>query len=263
MRFLYTTYLILGLFFLLSSCSYKQNQILFEQKGSIPDSVLAKVNMANISNYHIQPQDILQIRNLQNSKTIIDLTPNTAATATVVPAASNLPETFQVEQDGTVALTGLGHVKVEGLTRLEAMKHIEDLYKETFLKAPIIEVKIINLKVTVLGELKSPGNYPLTRDRTSLVEMIGAAGGLTDKANESDVKIYRGNKDNPTVIQIDLRNLTAINDPRTMLQNDDVIYVAQNKRAVRNDQFQNFATTIQPALVLLSAIAIILSITRR
>jgi len=263
MRFLYTTYLILGLFFILSSCSYKQNQILFEQKGSIPDSVLAKVNSTNISNYRIQPQDILQIRNLQNSKTIIDLTPNTSAAATAVSAANNLPETFQVEDDGTVALTGLGRVQVAGLTRLEAMKHIEDLYKESFLKAPIIELKITNLKVTVLGELKVPGNYPLTKDRTSLVEMIGAAGGLTDKANESDVKIIRGSQQNPTVIQIDLRNLTAITDPRTMLQNDDVIYVAQNKRAVRSDQLQNFSTSIQPVLVILSAALIILSITRK
>src|ERR1700710_2254620 len=136
MRLLFFSYLlILGLSFIFSSCSYKQNQLLFEQKNLIQDSTLQK-NIAKVTNYRIKPQDILQIRNLQNNKSIIDLTPVTSTTS-FQGNTTKQEETYQVEDDGTVALTGLGHVQIAGLTRLEAMKRIEELYHKNFLKNPM------------------------------------------------------------------------------------------------------------------------------
>lgn len=263
MRFLYTSYLILGALLFFSSCSYKPSQVLFEKKRPIPDSVFAKRANTNISNYRIQPQDILQIRNLQNSKAIVDLTPTTSSSNTSGASVTTQPETFLVEDDGTVALTGLGRVPVAGLTRLEAMNKIESLYKDTVLLNPIIEIKIINLKVTLLGEVKAPNNYPLTKDRTTLVELIGAAGGLTEKADEKNIQIIRGDKKDPTVIKIDLSNLATVSDPRAVLQNDDIIIVGPNDKTVRAEQLQNFTTVIQPLLIVLSALIVITSLIKR
>lgn len=262
MRFLFFTYfLVLGLSFIFSSCSYKQNQLLFEQKNLIQDSTLQK-NIAKVTNYRIKPQDILQIRDLQNNKSIIDLTPVTS-TASFQGNTTKQEETYQVEDDGTVALTGLGHVQIAGLTRLEAMKHIEELYHKNFLKNPMIELKIINLKVTVLGEIKSQGNFPLVKDRTTLVEMIGEAGGLTNRANEKNVKIIRGEQNNLQVTQIDLSDIKSISDPRNILQSGDIIYIAENKHAVYADKNQNFVTTIQPGLLILSTAILIFTLIRR
>lgn len=255
MRISIFTYLIFGVLFIFASCSYKQNQILFQQKKSIPDSILQK-HSANINNYRIKPQDILEIRNIQNSKNIIDLTPaaNTASANNTSSQADNYP----VDDDGNVALTGIGRVHIAGLTRMEATKYIEKLYHENFLKDPILEVKIINLKVTILGEVKAPGNFPLTKDRTTLIEMIGAAGGLTDKANEKNVEIIRGDKKIP--IEIDLSDLASLSDPKAILQNNDIVYVQQNKRAVRTDKLQNFSTIMQPALILFNTALIIFTL---
>ena len=76
MRLLHTTYLILMSLLILSSCAYKQTQILFEKKrSSLADSVIAKRNLANLAEYRIQPQDILQIRNLRNRKALVELGP--------------------------------------------------------------------------------------------------------------------------------------------------------------------------------------------
>jgi polysaccharide export outer membrane protein len=259
MRLLLFTCLILGFLSVITSCSYKQDQVLFEQRNSINDSALQK-NLANISEYRIKPQDILQIRNLQNSKNIIDLNPGTSPS--LQSAASTQTETYQVEDDGTVALTGLGRIQVAGLTRLQAMELIEHLYHENFLKSPLIELKIINLKVTLLGEVKAQGNYSLTKDRTSLVEVIGEAGGLTDRANERNIKIYRGDQLNPTIIQIDLSDQKSISDPATRLQSGDIIYIAQNKRAIRSDKIQNFSTIMQPALIIFSTALLIYTLVR-
>jgi len=260
MRFSLPNYFILLLILICSSCAYKQDQILFEQKNPAPDSILQK-NIANIRNYRIKPQDILQIRNLQNIKSIVDLDPKTSSSS-IQSVASTQSETFQVDDDGTVALTGLGHVPVAGLTRQEATKLIEDMYRNKFLKddAVLIELKIANLKVTVLGEIKGQGNYPLIKDKTTLIEFIGEAGGLTDKADEKDIKIFRGQSLKP--IQVDLSDSRSIANP-VILQSGDVVYIAENKRAIRADKNQNLSTVLQPGLLVFSTILLIFSLVRR
>jgi len=251
---------ISGLILICTSCSDKQYQALFQEKNAIHDT-LVKRNPVVFTQYRIKSQDILQIRNLQNSKNIVDMNP--AAAPAGQGSATTQPETYQVEEDGTVALTGLGHVKVAGLTRFEAQQLIESLYRKDLLKDPIIEVKITNLKVTILGEVRGQGNYTLVKDKTNLVELIGEAGGLTDKANEKNIKIIRGTEENPKVTVVDLNNIQSINDPDNVLQSGDIIYVAQNKRAARNDNLQNFSTVFQPALILFNTALIIFTLIRK
>jgi polysaccharide export outer membrane protein len=244
-----------------SSCSYKQNQILFEKKAS-PAVIDTTSQKPVIVSYRIQPQDILQIRNLQNLKYIVDEVPTTSLAGANNTAAVQ-GQTFQVEEDGTVALPAIGHIQVAGLTRTQATKLIEDLYRKNLLKDPIIELKVVNLKVTLLGEVKTPGNFPIVKDNTTLVEVIGQAGGLTPAANEKNVKIIRGKNKSQNVEIIDLSDLSSLSDPRTYLQNGDIIYIAQNKRAIRTENLQNFNTWVQPALLLLNTALIIFTLSRQ
>lgn len=245
---------------LITSCSYKQDQILFQQKSMI-DSARQK-NTETLASYKIQPQDILQVRNLQNIDFIVGGSGDEGGGSTSGGnnsggTSAGGGQTYQVEEDGTVALPVIGHVPVVGLTRMEATKQIEDLYRKTLLKDPIIEVKIVNLKVTILGEIREQGNFPLTKDKTTLVEMIGAAGGLTDRANEKNVEIIRGGPDNPQVTVIDLRNINSISDPATILHNGDIIYIAENRHAIRGDKISTFSTLIQPILIVLNTALVI------
>jgi polysaccharide export outer membrane protein len=256
MRLIYS-YLVLGVLFICTSCSYKQYQPLFEQKKAIYESSLQNDTLG-LNYYRIQPQDILQIRNLQDIKYIV----NETATPSGAIAGGNASQgqSFQVEENGTVALPVIGHVKVVGLTRIEASKLIEDLYRKNLLVDPIIELKITNLKVTLLGEIRGPGNYSLTKDRTTLVEMIGTAGGLTESASDSDVKIIRGTEKDPKVTLIDLGDIRSINDPRAILQSGDIIYFAKNHRAVRTDNLQSFSSVFQPILLLFNTALIIFTL---
>jgi len=244
-----------------SSCSYKQNQILFEKRASVADTLSQK---AAIVSYRIQPQDILQIRNLQNLRYIVDEVPTiTSGGGNNNAATAGQGQTFQVEEDGTVALPAIGHVQVADLTRTEATKLIEGLYRKNLLKDPIIELKVVNLKVTLLGEVRSPGNFPIVKDNTTLVELIGQAGGLTPAANEKNIKIIRNKNNTQNVTVIDLSNINSLSDPRTYLQNGDIIYIAQNKRAIRTENLQNFNTWVQPALLLLNTALIIFTLSRQ
>ncbi|MGN6396944.1 MAG: polysaccharide biosynthesis/export family protein [Mucilaginibacter sp.] len=250
---------------LLSSCSSKQYQVLFQKKRSLTDSGYSVKD--SVGEYRIRPQDILQVRNLQDAKKYLINPVQSNAVNTNLLADGTSQETgeqnFQVADDGTVILPALGHIRVAGLTRAVAEKTIEDAYRKNVLVNPIIELKIINLKVTMLGEVKNSGNFPLTKEHITLVEMIGAAGGITERADESNIKIIRGTEKEPKVIQVDLGDIKSVNDPRTILQNGDIIYVGQNKRANRTDNLQSVSTIVQPSLLLINAALIILTLFRK
>jgi polysaccharide export outer membrane protein len=263
MRFLIAVYLTFICLIIFSSCSYKQDQILFEQRNALRDTTTQK-DAATVSTYLIKPQDLLQIRNLQNINYIVDNAPTSESNSTANSETNNSSgQIYQVEADGNVALPEIGRVQVVGLTRIEATRKIEDLYKKILLKNPIIDIKIVNLKVTILGEIKTQGNYPLIKDKTTLVEMIGEAGGITERANGKNVKIIRGTQKNPKIINVDLSDIRSLTDSTTNLQNGDVIYIAQNKRAVRSDNLQNFSIVLQPILILLNTALIIFTLAHR
>ncbi|WP_179415187.1 polysaccharide biosynthesis/export family protein [Mucilaginibacter sp. E4BP6] len=263
MRVFIFVFLTFSLLSVLTSCSYKQDQLLFQEKQGF-DSI-STTTPTPMLHYHIQPQDILQIRNLQNISYIIGDAPSATASSSgsASGGGSSLQgQDFQVEEDGSVALPVIGRVQVAGLTRQEAANKVEELYKKSLLKDPIIELKIVNLKITILGEIKTPGNYQLIKDKTTLIELIGEAGGLTDKANETNVEIIRGDPAHPNVIRIDLSNIKSLSNPNGILQNGDIIYVAQNKRAIQSDKISTFSTIIQPALIILNTFLIIFTLAR-
>jgi polysaccharide export outer membrane protein len=246
--------LLLALLFT-CSCAYKQQQVLFKTDVAAPNAVVPNTAYTN---YKIGPDDILQIRNLQNIKYITD-------EQSVSLGGGQISQTpaYQVEEDGTVALPVIGRIAVSGLTKMEATRKIEDLYKKNLLKDPIIDLKIINLKVTILGEVRTQGNYLLLKDKTNLVDMIGEAGGLTDKANEKNIQIVRGDKAHPHIIVADLNNIRTLANPELNLQNNDIIYVSQNKRSIRTESQQNLSGIFQSALVFLNTALIIYTLSKK
>jgi polysaccharide export outer membrane protein len=243
---------------ILTSCSGKQYQTLFEQKTVNTDTTSRKTS-GDLSVYRIKPQDLLQIRNLQNISYVVDAPPTGNGTS----GSGGAIQIYQVDEDGSVALPVIGHVPVAGLTRSQAAKLVEDLYRKNLLKDPIIELKITNLKVTMLGEVTGQGNFPLIKDKTTLIEMIGQAGGLTKNANVTNIKIIRGDQSNPQITVINLRDVSSINDPRAILQSGDIIYIAQNKRSIRNENLQNITSIAQPVLLLINTALLIISFSHR
>jgi len=256
--------IILSFAVFFSSCSYKQQQLLFQQQNAAVDT--GKISAASgtgTTDYLIRSQDILQIRNLQNARYIVDEVPASPAGASSGGVGSSEGQTYQVDNTGDVALPLIGRVPVAGLTRMQAQKLIEDMYRKNVLVNPIIDLKIANLKVTILGEIRTPGNYTLIKDKTNLVEMIGQAGGLTDRADEKTIKIIRGDPKNPQVTEVNLNKLSTLGDPRIILQNNDIIYITQNRRSVKNGEIQNLSSTIQPALIILNTALIIYTFIHR
>lgn len=155
-----------------------------------------------------------------------------------------------VQRDSTVALPMLGVFKIGGLTCGQAADTLIKEFGKT-LKDPIIVVKIMNKKVTVLGEVNQPGVYVLEKEQTRVAEVIGEAQGLTFYANKSKVQLIRDNK--TYVLDFTAKNALDYN---VILHSGDVLNVL-SKNEQRVDKK---APTIIPFASLVSSLAILYSV---
>jgi polysaccharide export outer membrane protein len=199
--------------------------------------------------YKIKINDVLSIRNIQDENFL----------STISEAKTTGSNIFRVEDNGTAILPVIGAVAVLDLTRQEASDKIQSLYKKQLLKNPIIELTILNLKVTLLGEFSMQGNFLLERENTTLIDVIGMAGGISSKANPKTLKIIRGDRANPEIIYVNLRNINSLANPKLILQNNDIIYLEPLSIYNTSERLQSASIVLQPLLLLISSTLVVLN----
>jgi len=143
-------------------------------------------------------------------------------------ASSAKPLTYLVNTDGEINFPVLGAMKVEGVsTKILAADLTKTL--ADYLKSPIVNIRLTNFKVTVLGEVKVPGSYTIPNERISIIEAIGLAGDLTIQGRRSTVLLVREEHGKRKFVTIDLTNKKLFNSPYFYLAQNDVIYIEPNK----------------------------------
>ncbi len=133
-----------------------------------------------------------------------------------------------VDDDGMVNIPRLGRLKLSGITVSEANYLLEQKYGET-LRDPIINVRVLNHFITILGEVNNPGRYRLENEKISLVEAVGLAGGLTDYSENQSVDLVRIVNGEPIKFTLDLTNINALPKENIILKPRDVVYINHTK----------------------------------
>lgn len=136
---------------------------------------------------------------------------------------------YTLDENGNVDLPGIGRMKVSGLTRAEAASLIQAKYRDGIINDAVVTVSTYNQYVTILGEVKNPGQLEITRDNLNILEAIGRAGDLTITGRRDCVKVIRQEGDQSKTYYVDLRSKDIFNSPVYNLQQNDVIYVEPNK----------------------------------
>lgn len=252
----YIPLLFLGVF-LMSSCSYKNRNALLKEPREIEKDSLQNIYVSNptasYDTYRIKPYDLITLRNLQN--------PGLIGGESTTTNANTKDASFRVEDDGFVNLPVIGKIHILGLTRTEATKKIESLYKEKLFNDPIIELNISSLKITLLGEVANPGNFLLEKEDYDLIDILGEAGGLKEKADPKTIRIIRGDRTNPEVIYANLGNINTLKSPKLKLMNGDIVIVEKQKFYNKFDKIQSFTIITGLAVTLLNSYIILRNIT--
>jgi polysaccharide export outer membrane protein len=203
-------------------------------------------NLAHHSYYNvIKPEDELLVRDLNHPE--------------IVPTAGTEKNVYRVDADSNIHLPLVGKVKVGGLNRQQAAEKIKEAYGETELKAPIIDVQISNIHVTILGEVTRQGNYPISREDYELADLLGDAQGFSANADTETLKIFRGYRRAPTVIPVNMSHYCFMSNPDLVMRSGDIVYVAPKSSALKLKNAQQYSGLVQLGLLSLSTLFIIIN----
>ncbi len=207
--------LLVGVLFLLGGCAGNKDYALLQTQSQ--DTQTVKVTDRSIE-YLILPQDRLEVSLYKDPQM------GEMGGANSIGQSMN-EKGLLVNTAGYISLPLVGKVKVAGLTQTQAADRITQQYKK-YLNTPTVYVEVLNKRLFVLGEVKTPGVVELDKEKMTLFEALAHAGDLTDAAVRTEVLIL---SNSPTkgmqMRKVDLTNFDTMNYASLMLRPNDIVYV--------------------------------------
>ena len=162
---------------------------------------------------------------------------------------------YLVDNEGNIQFPILGVLDVGGLTKSKIKAKLTKLLAQ-YLNDPIVNVRYLNFKITVLGEVSKPSTFTIPAERINLLEALGLAGDMTVYGKRDNVMIIKESQGTRTVVHVDMNNKDILNSPYFYLDPNDVVYVEPVKS--KKDQASLTRSNISIVLSLLSVISFII-----
>ena len=178
---------------------------------------------------------------------------------------------FRVDRQGEIQFPIFGTLKVAGMSTRELSEHIQKLLREgdgqqgSYIRDAVVNTKIMSFKVTILGDVRTPGTQTFTGERLTVLEAIGRAGDLNSSAKRDHVQVVREEDGKRVVYDIDLRDQASIFESKAYyLQQNDVVYVKPNKsvRVKGSTSYTLLSVSATLVSMVVSIVSLIIAINR-
>ena len=203
---------------LFSSCVNSREAVYF---NNVPDQAL---NINPDEDQKIVPSDLLAI-------TVTSLNPDASMmfNTNSVSISAATPG-YLVDKEGYIQFPVLGKLKVSELTKKQLTDSLRNtLAEKKLLVDPVVTIRYLNFRVTVLGEVQKPTVVLVPNEKISLLEALGMAGDLTIYARRDNVTLIRDEDGKRMIKRINLNNGEIFNSPYYYLKSNDIVYVEPNK----------------------------------
>lgn len=172
-------------------------------------------------------------------------------------------QTFLVTNEGYINYPILGKLHVGGLTVNDLENYIASAIEGKYLKTrPVVTVRLSNYKISVLGEVNSPGTYTVPSEKVSIYGALSLAKDMTVYGRRDNVKLIREDANGKKSIhELDLNDAGIINSPYFYLQQNDVLYVTPNKTKAKNSDIgQSTSYWVSATSILVSVASLLFNI---
>jgi polysaccharide biosynthesis/export protein len=176
-------------------------------------------------------------------------------------SATPISPGYLVDEEGNIQFQGIGKLHVQGLTKAQLTEVLNEKLRP-FLQNPYYNIRFLNYKITVIGDVAHPSVYSIPSERVNILEAIGLAGDLNITARRDNIQIIREENGKRTFGTIDLRQPDLFTSPFYQLHQNDIVYVDLTKnKAAANDAV--VVRNIGLATSIISTIAIIVTVLKR
>lgn len=233
-----------------SGCAARRNLVYFSDMANATTVVNPKNQEVRIA-----PNDLINVTMHSLSPESDNLFLNKNALAAVYTPMK--VDGYKVNEDGTINLPIIGDIRIEGMTTAEAQRAITtELSKKV--KEPLIDVQIVNFKITVIGEVSRPSTFVITDGKVNVLEALGMAGDMTVYGKRENVLIIRNDGDKKTLKRLNLNDKASFDSPYFYLRQNDIVYVGPDKsKAIEFSQ----NTRLMPIVIAsISALAVLAAV---
>ncbi|THD31531.1 polysaccharide biosynthesis/export family protein [uncultured Flavobacterium sp.] len=241
--------LLLSLF--IFSCASRKNVAYYQNIDQLPD-------LENSSSYEtkLQPDDLLMIVVMAENPEVaapFNLPSVIMQSNTEIEIQQMRMNSYLIDNNGFIQFPIIGAIKLGGLTRTEAVaKMNQELSK--YITKPSVNLRILNFKITVQGEVTQPGVHNITSERITLTEALSLSGDLTVYGKRENILIIREKDGKKQATRVDITKADFLNSPYYYLSQNDVVYVEPNKTKVN-------ASVVGPnTAIVLSAVSLLVTI---
>jgi polysaccharide export outer membrane protein len=208
----------------------------------------------------IQKNDLLSITvsSLNPEASMIFNAPIASAAAANSATGPSTSTGYLVNQEGFIQFPILGNVKAAGLTRKQLTEElVKSLLDRKLLVDPIVNIRFLNFRVTILGEVARPTVVTVPHEKISILEAIGLAGDLTIYARRENVLVIREEGGSKVIKRLDLNSPEIFNSPYYYLKSNDIVYAEPNKSKIT--QASNTRQILPLVISSLSLVAVIVT----
>ena len=264
----YSILVLMALILLVTSCAPVQNIAYFQNKS---------VNTPEQTDKHagivIQPKDQLSIVVSSRNPELVAMfnlpvVSYQAGSEVTATGGNQKLMGYIVDNNGYIDFPVLGMIKVDGMTRWELAEMIKGkLLAEGLLSDAVVTVEFMNFKVSVLGEVNSPGTYTIQGDKVTVLQALSLARDLTIFGQRENVSVIRERDGERTIYEINLCDVDLFNSPAYYLQQNDIVYVQPSDIKARQSTTDDKALRMTSIFVsggslLLSIANIIINLTK-
>lgn len=251
--------------FIMSSCSSYKN-VPYLQNPEVVNELKKELPLYDAK---IMPKDLLTITvNTTDPEAAapFNLTIQTPASASNNRNVYSQPtlQQYLVNNEGNIDFPVLGQLHVGGLTKDQAEDLIREKMKPYLREEPIVTVRMVNYKISVMGEVTRPGTFTVSNEKVNILEALAMAGDLTIWGKRDDVMLIREDaKGKREIVTLNLNDANLITSDHYYLQQNDILYVSPNKTKAKNSDIgQSTSLWFSATSILVSIASLLVTIFR-